>query len=199
MMDPRSPRSPLDPLGPAGGRGSARESLIDQDCFFEGTFRTPGNMRIEGAFKGVIECRGTLLVADSGQVDARIVAGSLIVAGTLEGEALCESRFEILPSGRVRGAITATATVVHEGAVFDGEIRMGGDGRAADSPAPAAPSMTAPGAGAGVGGRRRAGADLARTAAPSATEPSVEAPLPRSNGRQDAGAAAEPAAEDTAP
>jgi cytoskeletal protein CcmA (bactofilin family) len=145
MMDNPSFRPPAEP---SVGR-NARESVIDSDCFFEGTFRTPGNMRIEGTYQGQIECQGTLLIAENGNVNARIVAGSLIVAGQFSGEAQCESRIEILRTGRASGAIGAKSTVVHDGAFFEGEIRMGGDagtgrsaGAAIAGSQPAAPAQT---------------------------------------------------------
>jgi cytoskeletal protein CcmA (bactofilin family) len=109
-----------------GGRRGGRESLIDNECFFEGTFRTPGNLRIEGTYQGVVECRGTLTIAETGRVNARILAGSLIVAGQLTGEAQCENRFEIVRTGQVNGAMYAATVVIHDGAFFEGEIRMGG-------------------------------------------------------------------------
>jgi cytoskeletal protein CcmA (bactofilin family) len=125
MVENSSFRSAGDPIETAARR-NGRESVIDQDCFFEGTFRTPGNMRIEGAYQGAIECQGTLLIAESGQVNARIVAGNLIVAGQFSGEVQCQSRFELLKSGRVSGSVTTQSTVIHDGAFFEGEIRMGG-------------------------------------------------------------------------
>ena len=142
MMDNPTLRTAMDPAEAAGGRRGGRESVIDQDCFFDGTFRTPGNMRIEGAYQGVIECQGTLLIAESGQVNARIVAGSLIVAGQFTGEAQCDSRFEVLKTGRASGSIAATQTVVHDGAFFEGDIRMGG--REAGSGGRTGPAMRAP-------------------------------------------------------
>jgi cytoskeletal protein CcmA (bactofilin family) len=125
MVENSSFRSAGDPIE-AAARRNGRESVIDQDCFFEGTFRTPGNMRIEGAYQGAIECQGTLLIAESGQVNARIVAGNLIVAGQFSGEVQCQSRFELLQSGRASGSVTTQSTIIHDGAFFEGEIRMGG-------------------------------------------------------------------------
>lgn len=125
MVENSTFRSAGDPID-AAARRNGRESVIDQDCFFEGTFRTPGNMRIEGAYQGAIECQGTLLIAETGQVNARIVAGNLIVAGQFSGEVQCQTRFELLTSGRVSGSVTTQFTVIHDGAFFEGEIRMGG-------------------------------------------------------------------------
>ena len=126
MMENTTFRPLGEPADSLGGRRAGRESLIDQECFFEGTFRTPGNLRIEGTYQGVVECHGTLTIAESGRVNARILAGSLIIAGQLTGEAQCENRFEIVRTGQVNGSVYARTVVVHDGAYFEGEIRMGG-------------------------------------------------------------------------
>jgi cytoskeletal protein CcmA (bactofilin family) len=126
MMESPGLRTGGDQLDAFGARRGGRESVIDNECYFEGTFRTPGNLRIEGTYQGVIECHGTLLIAESGRVQARIVAGNLTVAGQLQGEAQCESRFELLKTGQVSGSVGANAVVVHDGAFFEGDIRMGG-------------------------------------------------------------------------
>ncbi len=183
---------PADAGDPFGARRGARESVIDQECFFEGTFRTPGNMRIEGTYEGVIECQGTLVIAESGRVNARIAAGSLSVAGRLQGEVLCESRFELLKTGRASGTIAARSTVVHDGAFFEGEIRMGdridpardgaGTGQTAEAAAPAATSTVAP----TLPLRRRAAADDAEpapTEQPEADETADTVARPKVNGR----------------
>jgi cytoskeletal protein CcmA (bactofilin family) len=147
MVENSSFRSAGDSVD-AAARRNGRESVIDQDCFFEGTFRTPGNMRIEGAYQGAIECQGTLLIAETGQVNARVVAGNLIVAGQFSGEVQCQSRFELLQSGRVSGTVTTLSTVIHDGAFFEGEIRMGGrDAAIGESSSPLSqrlPSQTQP-------------------------------------------------------
>jgi len=178
MMENSPFRQPIDG---APGRG-VRESVIDQDCYFEGTFRTPGNMRVEGTYEGQIECQGTLLIAENGNVNARIAAGSLIVAGRLAGEAQCESRFELLRTGRASGAIVAKSTVVHEGAFFEGEIHMGGE------------LASARGAAATTAAPQPAAAIVPAEAPPAAEETTSEdeepplagAPVaaPRSNGRR---------------
>jgi cytoskeletal protein CcmA (bactofilin family) len=176
-----------------GARSAGRESVIDHDCYFEGTFRTPGNMRIDGTYKGVIECHGTLLIAETGQVNARIVAGSLLVSGELSGEVQCESRFELLKSGRVSGSVATKTVVVHDGAFFEGEVRMGAEPVAPRPSQPAAvpaaekvddaPAESAP------AGRRRSGQDAPRAAAATAADGATadDGGAPRINGRSQTG------------
>ncbi|MFN8558181.1 MAG: polymer-forming cytoskeletal protein [Dehalococcoidia bacterium] len=118
MADTPLVRLPLD------GAAARSESVIDRASYFTGTFRTAQNLRIEGKYEGEIECAGAVFVAEGANVNARIVAGSVIVAGQCQGEIVCEARFEILSAGRVSGSVSTGVTVVHEGAFYEGEIRM---------------------------------------------------------------------------
>jgi cytoskeletal protein CcmA (bactofilin family) len=130
------------PEGAAGPRG---ESLIDRESHFTGTYRTPQDLRIEGRYEGEIECKGTVFVGESATVNARIVAGNVTVAGHCEGEIVCETRFEILRTGRVSGSVSSAVTVVHEGAFYQGELRMArgpGDRTRRDTAAPAPAPLT---------------------------------------------------------
>lgn len=112
-------------------------SLIDREAAFSGAFRTPGDVRIEGRYDGEIECRGTVYIGETATVNARVTAGGIIIAGQFEGEVLCEGRFEILPAGRVAASVSTSVTVVHEGAFYQGELRMVAPGT---RPVPATPS-----------------------------------------------------------
>jgi cytoskeletal protein CcmA (bactofilin family) len=110
--------------GPRGGR----ESFIDSQSHFSGTHSTPNDFRVEGHFDGTIECAGALFVAESADVNARVTAGSISVAGHLQGEMLCRGRFEILSSGKVEARVQAGTIVVHDGARYQGEMRMRAEG-----------------------------------------------------------------------
>ncbi len=116
--------TPVLPTSPQPPAPSPSVSLIDRESHFTGTYRTPHDLRIDGRYEGEIECRGSVFVGETAQVNARVVAGNVIVAGQFEGEIACDSRFEILPSGRVAASVSAAVTVVHEGAFYQGELRM---------------------------------------------------------------------------
>lgn len=124
MADIPAFRFPSEPAA-AGGRDVSRaESLIDRESHFTGAYRTPHNLRIEGRYEGEIDCQGTVFIGETAIVSARINAGNVTIAGQCEGEIVCETRFEILPTGRVAGSVAAATTVVHEGAFYQGEVRM---------------------------------------------------------------------------
>src|SRR6266567_988340 len=116
--------------GADDGPGSTgrRQSFIDRDSHFSGTHTTPNDFRVEGHFDGTIDCAGSLIVAESADVNARVTAGSISVAGHLQGDIGCRGRFEILATGRVEARVQAVTIVVHEGARYEGEMRMRPEG-----------------------------------------------------------------------
>ncbi len=106
----------------AGAAGAT--SLIDRDSFFNGVFRSPRDLRIEGQYEGEIQCDGTLTIAESARVAGTVNAGNVTVSGLLEGQVSCDGRFEILSTGQVSARVTAGTIVIREGAFYEGEMRM---------------------------------------------------------------------------
>jgi cytoskeletal protein CcmA (bactofilin family) len=170
--------------------GGGRRSFIDSDSHFVGTYTTPNDLHIEGRYEGTIECAGALHIAEDADVNAQVSAGSISILGHLQGEIACRGRFEILPTGRVQARIVTGTIVVHEGAQYQGEMRMrSGEGdQAAERPAPARteprPSRRqAPGPSSDVpnylGGGARANG---HTVGDEAANP-AESDAPRSQGR----------------
>ncbi len=106
-------------------------SVIDQYSSFDGTYNSSRDLRVEGQVKGTIVCKGAVHVAQGANVTAAVDADSISVAGELDGEITCRGRLELLPTGRVKGHITTQSLVIHEGAVYEGEMEMGGTGNRA--------------------------------------------------------------------
>ena len=59
-------------------------SVIDRYSNFDGTYHSTRDLRIEGQVKGTIECRGTLHIAQGANINARVEADNISVAGELE-------------------------------------------------------------------------------------------------------------------
>jgi cytoskeletal protein CcmA (bactofilin family) len=132
---------PEDPALPEIPAVDAQTTVIAQDATWKGEITTDGTIHVYGRFEGSIKARQDVFIAADSQVDATINAGTVLVAGNLKGTIRGESRFEVLPTGRVNGDVLSPTLVVHEGAVIAGQIRMGGaEAPAANEPqaAPAA-------------------------------------------------------------
>ena len=82
-------------------------------------------LQIEGKTIGKLTSdSGTLIIGESGQIEAQIDVGVCVVHGTVQGNLIARSKLEIRRTGRVHGDVITPVLLVEEGAVFNGAIRM---------------------------------------------------------------------------
>lgn len=103
----------------------AQTSVVAHDTTWKGDLLTSGSVHVHGRVEGSIEARDDVYVAEEAEVGATVTAANVAIAGTVRGSIRCSSRFEVLPQGRVFGDVQSPTLVVHEGAVINGEFRMG--------------------------------------------------------------------------
>ena len=113
------------------GNGSVSEedstSVIDQGCELEGRLRFVGTLVVNGKFRGELLSSDTLLVGETGQVEAEVQVGTAIISGQVTGSLLARERVELRSSARIFGDIMTPILVLEEGVVFDGRCKMRGD------------------------------------------------------------------------
>jgi cytoskeletal protein CcmA (bactofilin family) len=82
-------------------------------------------LQIDGKIDGKLTSdSGTLIVGETGQVEAHIDVGVCVVHGAIQGNLVARSKLEIRKTGRVHGDVITPVLLVEEGAVFNGAIRM---------------------------------------------------------------------------
>jgi cytoskeletal protein CcmA (bactofilin family) len=118
-----SPRSPTR-ASPAQPDEDV-ESTIGEHTTVDGTFKSESSIRILGSVQGEVESQRSVLVEAQANVNAKVTASAVTVAGQVNGQIYCSGRVEILPSGRVVGEINASVLVMQEGAYFEGHLKMG--------------------------------------------------------------------------
>jgi cytoskeletal protein CcmA (bactofilin family) len=99
-------------------------SLVNAQTIVQGTIKSSTDLYVEGQVNGVIECDGVLFVADGAVIDATVEAGGIVVEGSLSGTILCHGRLEIRSSGSVTAEVDTERLVIHDGAVYEGRLRM---------------------------------------------------------------------------
>jgi cytoskeletal protein CcmA (bactofilin family) len=117
-----APRTPVTPA--AVPRLDAVTGVIAADSRWNGTLTSHGSLHIYGAVEGQLTAHGEVYIAEGAQVDARLHAATVYVAGALSGTIECTERLEVLPTGRVDGDVSTATLVVHDGAVLSGSLRM---------------------------------------------------------------------------
>ena len=108
-------------------KGLAAEELngfMDQGTEFEGELRFKDTFRIDGSVKGRIVSDNTLIVGESGQVEADIDCGVVSIRGTVLGRVHGRQRIELLAGSKVQATLVSPKLVIEEGAFFQGDCDM---------------------------------------------------------------------------
>ena len=124
------PRPEAVPTAPAPqvasvSRKDLKESIIATGLTFEGKIEGSGHVRISGRFKGDVQVDGTLTVEAGAHLAGAVRAGSVVVAGEIEGNIEGAQRVELHQSGVVNGDISAGSLTVADGARMRGRAEFG--------------------------------------------------------------------------
>jgi cytoskeletal protein CcmA (bactofilin family) len=118
-------------------KGFAAEDLngfLDEGTEFSGELRFRDVLRVDGRVKGRIVSDNTLIIGETGQVDAEIDCGVVSIRGRVTGQVHGRQRIELLSGCRVQATLVSPKLVIEDGAFFQGDCRMGGPPEAAPRP-----------------------------------------------------------------
>lgn len=150
------------------------ETVIGPSANLRGELRSDGGIRIEGAFEGLIETAGNLIVGEGARVMADITARNITVGGAIKGDVDATGRLEILSTGVVYGDINVQSVMIDQGGQFHGVSRM----RGLDHPALAPPADHTSAPARDIPAAARAnGVETVEAKARAAPEPIREAPV----------------------
>lgn len=98
--------------------------FIDKETEINGDIRFKDSFRIDGKFKGRILAGSSLLVGDTGELEADIDVGHISINGRVKGTLKATELIEIFSQGRVIGQIVTPKLIIEEGAFFQGSCMM---------------------------------------------------------------------------
>lgn len=104
----------------------APTSVIDHGCELEGRLTFAGTLVLNGKFRGELFSADTLLVGETGQVEAEVQVGIAVVSGQITGNVMARERVELRGTARIYGDIVTPVLILEEGVVFDGRCQMKG-------------------------------------------------------------------------
>ncbi|MFC4776132.1 polymer-forming cytoskeletal protein [Paenibacillus sp. GCM10023252] len=105
-------------------RLAAADTLIGQGTLVEGKLLCEAGLRIEGEYRGDIECRGDLIIGECGTARSNITAKDITLAGKLYGDIIVSGRLTITATGELSGNVKANSIIIHDGGILDGSCRM---------------------------------------------------------------------------
>ncbi len=122
-------------------KGLVAEGLngfMDEGTEFLGELRFKDTLRIDGRLKGKIVSDNTLIVGESGHVEADIDCGVVSIRGTVTGRVHGRQRIELLAGSKVLATLVSPKLVIEDGAFFQGDCEMGDLPPGMPAPAPRA-------------------------------------------------------------
>ena len=126
-------------------KGLSSEDLngfMDEGTEFQGELRFRDTFRVDGRVKGKIVSDNTLIVGETGHVEADIDCGVVSIRGSVSGRVQGRQKIELLAGSKVQATLVSPRLVIEEGAFFQGECDMGSAPKAAV--VPLTPARSAP-------------------------------------------------------
>jgi cytoskeletal protein CcmA (bactofilin family) len=116
---------------------TTERSYFSAGTRIEGTLELDGEIKLQGQIKGKVTGTGVVTVGEQANLQADVSAPTILVLGLVRGELHATDRLELHKSAKVKGVIRAPRIRIDEGAIFEGECRMGpAEGAFAKSEAP---------------------------------------------------------------
>ena len=120
----RSKEESVGTSTPSGTHGGGLTAFIDQGSEFEGKLHFKDTVRIDGCFTGEIRSENTLIVGETGEIQASIQSKCVLVSGTVVGDVVATQKVVLHKTARVQGNIDAPCFAIEDGAVFNGQVKM---------------------------------------------------------------------------
>ena len=99
--------------------------MIARGTLVEGDVSGDVSLEVAGRLEGSVRVEGLCHVGPEGSVQGDIAAGTIVIEGRVEGSTLVADKLELGARAQVRADVYARIVAVAEGAVLDGQVRMG--------------------------------------------------------------------------
>ncbi|WP_308638458.1 bactofilin family protein [Paenibacillus silvisoli] len=105
-------------------RTVSAETVIGLGTHVEGKLVSENGIRIEGEFRGDIDCKGDVIIGEYGVARCGIIARDLTISGRVYGDIVVKGKMTITASGQLHGNVLAHAMLIQDGAIYNGSCRM---------------------------------------------------------------------------
>ena len=99
--------------------------MIAPGTLVEGDVSGDVSLEVAGRLEGSARVKGLCHIGPEGAVQGDIAAGTIVIEGRVEGSTLVADKVELGARAQVRADVYARIVAVADGAVLDGQVRMG--------------------------------------------------------------------------
>ena len=102
-------------------------TLIGEGTVIHGELRFADGLRIDGEVIGDVLATGEgysiLVISEKARITGKVIAGHVIVNGTVIGPIQSSDLLELQPKAQITGDVRYEVLEMHQGATIDGELR----------------------------------------------------------------------------
>jgi cytoskeletal protein CcmA (bactofilin family) len=99
-------------------------NTIVPGTLIEGNMTIQGSIRFDGHLKGTMECKGRVVIGNSGVVEGNIVCNDADITGKVTGNIFAKELTRLSAGSHVKGDINTGQLAIEPGAVFVGGCSM---------------------------------------------------------------------------
>ena len=115
----------IDMPSSSSANGNNLSAFIDQGSEFEGKLTFKDTVRIDGRFRGEIASENSLIVGETGEIEASVRVRNVVVSGSVTGNIHAAQQLTLHKMARVQGDVEVGSIAVEEGAQLNGRVTMG--------------------------------------------------------------------------
>ena len=112
------------PAAPSGESTGGLTAFIDQGSQFEGKLSFKETVRIDGHFRGEISSENTLIVGETGEIEADIRSKTVMISGAVVGDVTAGRQLVLHKTARLQGNVETPSLLIEDGATFNGSVTM---------------------------------------------------------------------------
>ena len=114
-----------DMMRPAGRTAHSAPSRLGSSQHLKGEISGSEDLDIDGTVEGLVHIdEARLTVGATAKLTADIIAGEVIVYGSVQGNVRGKGKIEIKNNGSVNGDLTTAQIIIEDGAYFKGSIEI---------------------------------------------------------------------------
>ena len=105
----------------------AKPNTIVSGTTIKGEIITNGDFRIDGTLIGSIDCKGKIVVGQSGKIEGEIICQNADLSGNISAQVKVEQLLSLKASAQLKGDVVTSKLSIEPGATFTGSCKMDGE------------------------------------------------------------------------
>lgn len=92
----------------------------------EGTIHASSDIRIDGTLKGILDCKGRVIIGPEGRVEGEINCQNAVIEGSFQGKLVVKELLNVREKANIQGDVVTDKLLVQPGAIYNVNCNMGG-------------------------------------------------------------------------